>query len=85
MGSKCDLGGVSLSPNPVVVQSLTHVSLFVTPWTAAHQASLPSTISPSLLKFMSLNQRCHPTISSSVVPFVLLSSVFPSIRVFSNE
>ena len=40
----------------VIIQSLSHVRLFVTPWTAAHQASLPSTISPSLLKFMSLNQ-----------------------------
>ena len=37
----------------VVVQSLSHVQLFVTPWTAAHQASLSSTISPSLLKLMS--------------------------------
>ena len=37
-----------------VVQSLSHVRLFVTPWTAAHQASLSSTISQSLLKLMSI-------------------------------
>ena len=51
------------------VQSLSHVQLFVTPRTAARQASLSITNSRSLLKLMSLNQWCHPTISSSVVPF----------------
>ena len=66
------------------VQSLSHVWLFVTPWTAAHQASLSITISWSLLKLMSIKSvmpsnhltLCHP---------LLLSSIFPSIRVFSNE
>ena len=66
------------------VQSLSHVQLFVTPWTAAHQASLSITNSPSLLKLMSVEQvmssnhltLCHP---------LLLPPVFPSIRVFSNE
>ena len=56
----------------VVVELLSHVQLFVTPWTAECQASLSFTISRSLLKLMSdscsnsLSQWCHPTISSSV-------------------
>ena len=50
------------------VQSLSHVWLFVTPWTPAHQASLSITNSKSLLKLMSIEQWCHPTISSSVSP-----------------
>ena len=51
------------------VQSLAIVQLFATPWTIAHQASLSITNPQSLLKFMSLGRWCHPTISSSVVPF----------------
>ena len=62
------------------VQSLSHVWLFVTPWTAARQASLSITNSWSLPKFMSTELVIHPTISSSVVPF----STFPSIGVFSS-
>ena len=66
------------------VQSLSHVRLFVTERTAAHQASLSITSSQSLLKLMSVESMmpsnhlilCHP---------FLLPSVFPSIRVFSNE
>ena len=53
----------------VVVQSLSHVWLFVTWWTAAHQASLSFTISQSLLKLTSSESVMHPTILSSVVPF----------------
>ena len=68
----------------VVVQLLRHVQLFVTPWTAAFQASLSFTISCSLLNSCPLNWWCHPTISSFPSPF-LLPSVFPSIRVFFNE
>ena len=68
----------------VVFQSLSCVRLFVTPWTAACQASLSFTISQSLLRFMSIQSvmlsnhliLCHP---------LLLPSIFPSIRVFSNE
>ena len=51
-----------------VVYSVSHVWLFVTPRNAAHKASLSFTTSWSLLKLMS-SQWCHPTISSSVVPF----------------
>ena len=52
-----------------VVQSLSHVQLFATPWTAARQASLSITKSWSLLKLMSSSWWCHPTIPSSVFPF----------------
>ena len=66
------------------IQSASGIRLFVTPWTAAHQASLSITNSQSLLKRMSIESvipynhhiLCHP---------LLLPSIFPSIRVFSNE
>ena len=66
------------------VHSLSLVWLFATPWTAAHQASLSITNSLSLLKFMS-SQSCHPTISSSVIPFSSCLQPFPASGVFSNE
>ena len=70
--------------NVIVIQLLSYVRLFVTPWTAVHQASLPFTISQSLLKLVSIELvtpsnhliLCHP---------LLLPSVFPSIRVFSDK
>ena len=69
----------------IVVQLLSHVWLFATPWTAACQASLSFTISWSLLKLMSLESvmtfnhliLCHP--------LLLLPSIFPSIRIFYSE
>ena len=51
------------------VQSLSGVQLFAIPWTAARQASLSITNSWSLLKLMSIKPICHPTVSSSVIPF----------------
>ena len=68
----------------LVVQSLSHVQFFVTSWTAAHQAHLSFSISWTLLKFMSIEP---------VMPYnhfilccpLLLPSIYPSIRVFSNE
>ena len=68
----------------VAVQSLSHVQLFATQWTAACQASLSFNISWSLLRLMSIESMmpsyhftlCHP---------LLLLSIFPSIRIFSNE
>ena len=51
----------------------------------AHQASLSLTNSQSLLKLMFIELWCHPTMSSSVIPLLLPPSIFPSIRVFSNE
>ena len=73
-----------MKPQFSSVQSLSRVRLFVTPWTAARQASLSITNSRSLFKLMSIE---------SVMPYsrlilchtLLLPSIFPSIRVFSNE
>ena len=69
----------------VVVQSLSRIWLFVTAWTAAHQASLSFTVSWSLLKLTS----AEPVMPSKHLilcrPLHLLSSIFPSIRVFYNE
>ena len=69
----------------IVVQSLSRVWLFVIPWTAACQASLSFTISPSLLKFMSIESLMPSNHLILCCPLHLLSSIFPSIRVFSNE
>jgi len=59
------------------VQLLSRVQLFVTTWTAAHQASLSITNSRSTLRLTSIELVTHPTISSSVVPFTHLQS-FPA-------
>ena len=66
-------------------QSPSHVRLFATPWTTAHQASLSFTISWSLLKLMSIEpvKPSHHLILCC--PLLLLSSTFPRIRVFSND
>ena len=56
-----------------------------TPWTAAHQASLSFTVSWSLLKLMSIESVMPPNYLILFRPLLLLPSVFPSIRVFSNE
>ena len=72
-------------PQVSSVQSLSHVQLFVTPWTAARHTSLSITNSQSLLKLMSVESvmpfnhliLCHP--------LLLPPSIFPSIRVFSNK
>ena len=68
----------------VVVQSPSHVRLFVTLWTAAHQASLSLTISCSLPKFMSIALVMPPGHLILWCP-LLLHSIFPSIRDFSNQ
>ena len=67
------------------VQSLSCVRLFVTPWTAAHQASLSITNSRSLLKLMSIESVMPSNRLILCHPLLLLPSIFPSIRVFSNE
>ena len=64
------------------VQSLSHVQLFVTPWTAAHQASLTITNSRSLHKLMSIELVMPSTISSSVVPFSSHLQSFPALGAF---
>ena len=67
------------------VQSLSHVWLFATPWTAACQASLSITNSRSLLKFMSIESVMPSNHLILCRPLLLLPSIFPSIGVFSNE
>ena len=67
------------------VQSLCHVQLVVTPWTAACHASLSFTISWSLLKLMSIESVMPFNHLILCCPLLLLPSIFPSIRVFSNE
>ena len=67
------------------VQSLTHVWLFVTPWTAARQASPSITNSRSLLKLISIKLVMPSKHLILCHPLLLLPSIFPSIRVFSNE
>ena len=67
------------------VQSLSHVWLFATPWTAACQASLSITHSWSLLKLVSIESVMPSNHLILCHPHLLLPSIFPSIRVFSNK
>ena len=67
------------------VQSHRCVQFFVTPWTAALQASLSFIISQSLLKLMSIGSVMPPNQLIFCRPLLFLPSVFPSIMVFSNE
>ena len=67
------------------VQSLSHVRLFVTPWTVARQASLSITNSWSLHKLMSIESVMPSNHLILCRPLLLLPSIFPSIRDFSNE
>ena len=67
------------------VQSLSRVQLFATPWAAAHQASLSTTKSQSSLKLMSIESVMLSNHLIFCHPLLLLPSIFPSIRVFSNE
>ena len=68
-----------------LVQLLSHVLLFVTPWTTAHQALLSITSSRSLPKFMSIELVMPSNHLIPCHPLLLLPSIFPSIRDFSNE
>ena len=69
----------------VTVQSLNHVQLFATPWTAAHQVPLSSTTSQSLLKFMSIELMMLFNHLVLCCLLLLLPSVLPSIRDFPSE
>ena len=68
-----------------IVQPLSHVQLFTTPWTATCQATLFFTTSRSLLKLMSIESVMPFNHLILCCPLLLLPSIFPSIRVFSNE
>ena len=67
------------------VQSLSRVQLFATPWTAAHQASLSISNSMSFLKLMSIESVMTSNHLILCRPFLLLPSILPSNRVFSND
>ena len=69
----------------VVAQSLNHIQLFVIPWTAACQPSLPFIISQSSLQLTFIESMMQPKHFILFHPLLLLSSIFPSISVFSNE
>ena len=69
----------------VIVQLLSHVQLFVTLWTAAHQASLSFTVSQSLLKPMSIESMMPSNLIILCHPLLLLPSIVSSITVFFSE
>ena len=69
----------------IAVQSLNHVRPFANPWTIAYQSSLSFTIPQSLLKFMCIVSMIPSNHLILCHPHLLLSSILPSIRVFSNE
>ena len=77
-----------MAPNKIQfssVQSLSRVRLFATQWTVAHQASLSITNSWNLLKLMTTESMMPSNRLILCLPLFLLPSIFPSIRVFSNE
>ena len=73
------------STSIVVFQFLCLIQLFVTPWATASQAPLSSSVSWSLFQFMSIESVMLSNLLILCHPLLLLPSVFPSIRVFSNE
>ena len=77
--------GPNFSLFVVVVQLLSCVQLFVTPWTIARQAPLFSAISRSLFKFISTELVMLSNHFNFCFPFLLLPWIFSSIRIFSNE
>ena len=86
MGSLPEPRGRPVSENQFSsVQSLSRVQLFVTPWTAAHQASLSIANSQSLLKLMPIELVMPSNHLILCCPLLLLPSILPSISVFSNE
>ena len=74
-----------MAPSWSSVQPLSCVRLFATPWTEAHQASLSITNSRNLLKLMSIESVMSSNHLMLCRLLLLLPSIFPSIRVFSNE
>ena len=79
------VSAVQQSELPIAVQFLSHVQLFATPWIAACQASLSFTISWSSLRFMSIESVMPSNHLILLHSRLLLPSIFPSIRIFSNE
>ena len=83
--SDCYSSSLPIWMSIVVVQLLSHVRLFPSPWTAACQTCLSFTISWSLLKLMFIELVIPPNHFIFCHHLLLLPSIFPSIRVFSNE
>ena len=75
----------NLHPEISSVQSLSRVWLFATPWTAHARPPYPSQTPRDYSNSFPSSQWCHPTISSSIIPFSSCPQSFPAIRVFSNE
>ena len=75
----------NLHPEISSVQSLSRVWLFAAPWTAHARPPYPSPTPPDYSNSCPSSRWCHPTISSSVIPFSSCPQSFPAIRVFSNE
>ena len=82
---KTNINPFSTQTKESSVQFLSHVGLFPIPWTAARQASLSITNSQSLLKLMSIELIMPSNHLILCLPLLLLPSIFPSIRVFSNK
>ena len=76
---------IFLSPKADSLVQLSHVQLFMTIWTAGQQKSLSITNCPSLLKLMSIKSVMPSNHLSLCCPLLLPPSIFPSVRVFSNE
>ena len=76
---------LSVSLKLHILLLFSHSVIFVTPWTSAHQASLSFAVSQSLLKFISIELVMLSNHLILCHPFLLLPSIFPGIRVFSNE
>ena len=77
--------GLKSLSKAVVIQSLSHVWLFATSWTAAHQGSLSITNSWSSLRLKSIKLVMPSSHLILCCPLLLLPRIFPSIRIFSNE
>ena len=73
------------SISTLLLFSHSFMSDYATPWTEAHQTALPFTISQSLFKFMSIESMMPSNHLILCCPLLLLPSIFPNIRVFSNE
>ena len=85
LSSRCQAQVTSRYVPVVVVQLLSRVWLFVTPWTVANQASLSFTISRSLLRLVSIELMMPSNHLILCCPLLLLPSIFPSIRLFSSK
>ena len=81
----CHVLRTHCTPSFSSVQLLSRVRLFVTPWTAARQASLSITNSRSLFKFMSIESVMPPNYLILCHPLLFLPSIFPSISIFPKE